>query len=239
MASTRTRAIAALVAVLGVAALGSPGFAQERQVAEAGQRGPHREHKQMEFRLSGSDGVYRLAGVACGPNATERLENRLERIADRLELTAEQTTLFETFRTTALTAQTGFADACKAALPERAADLGAAPGAPADKALEPNAMGKGAPPAGDMADRAGRPDRPERAGRMDRMDRMQHTDMIAGLESRIAIDKARITAVEAVLPDLKAFLASLTDAQKAKFMGPLERGFGPEFRRGHGGGLDG
>lgn len=236
MATTRTRAVAALLAVLGIAALSQPGFAQETQVAENGARGEHREHRMMEFRRDDGDGVFRIAGIACGPNATERLENRLDRIADRLELTAEQKPLFDTFRTTALTAQTGFADACKAAMPADAADLGAA----APKTLNPQELDKGAPGA-DTADRNDRPGRPDRPGRMDRMDRMERLgggDMIAGLETRLTLDKARIAALETVLPDLKAFVASLTDAQKAKFLAPMERGFGPGFRHGRGG-LDG
>lgn len=261
MASTRTRATVALVAALGVIALSPASFAQDTQVADKGGRGEMRQHRMMEFRQdAGGDGIYRLAGIVCGPSAADRLDTRLERIAKRLELTEAQQPLFAAFRTSALTAQTDFADACAAARPGDRADLAGTPpgdkpamkpgmkpgdkmGAPgaeagvAPKTLEPDQLEKG----GDHArDRAERPDRP---GRADRASRAERPDLIAGIEMRLAVDKARIEAMEAVLPDLKALLASLTDAQKAKllkgFGGGVGRGAAPEFHRGPAGGLDG
>lgn len=270
MASTRTRATAALVAALGVIALSPASFAQDTQVADKGGRGEMRQHRMMEFRQdAGGDGIYRLAGIVCGPSAADRLETRLDRIAKRLELTEAQQPLFAAFRTSALTAQTSFADACAAARPGDRADLAGtppghkqamkpgmkpgdkmamkpgvkpddtmgAPGADADaapKTLELDQLKKG----GDHArDRAERPDRADRASRAER------PDLIAGIQMRLAVDKARIEAMEAVLPDLKALLASLTDAQKAKLLKGVGGGFGrgaaPEFHRGTAGGLDG
>ena len=229
MASTRSRATVALVAALGVIALSPASFAQDSKVADNAGRGEIRQHRMMDFRMDRSgDGVYRLAGIACGPGFADRLETRLDRIGKRLDLTTAQQPLFEAFRTTALAAQTEFADACAAARPGDRAELPAQPGAQ-PKTLDLNQLKQGAD---HSRDRAERPDRPDRATRGER------PDLIQGIEMRLAIDKARIEAMEKILPDLKALLASLTDAQKAKLF-QFGRDFGPQFRGGPAGGVDG
>lgn len=56
----------------------------------------------------------------CSVNGAPRLEIALNNLSDRLTLAADQTTLFDAFKTALLTAQTGFADACQ--LPAAGAD---------------------------------------------------------------------------------------------------------------------
>lgn len=107
-----------------------------------------------------------LLNLVCSDRGAERLDVAFVHLSYRLDLTADQQTLFDALRTTALTAQTTFADACKSARPA----------------------------AGDK----------------------QAPDMIASLKAQVAIDQARVTALNDVLPDLQAFFDSLTDAQKAR-----------------------
>lgn len=229
MASTRSRATVALVAALGVIAFSPASFAQDK-VAENAGRGEMHQHRMMDLRMNrAEDGVYRLAGIACRPGAADRLESRLDRIAKRLDLTDTQKPLFDAFMTTALAAQTEFADACAAAMPGQRAELGAGQAGAGPKTLDLNQMKQGADH---------RADRAERPGRADRATRAERPDLIQGIEMRLAMDKARIEAMEKILPDLKALLASLTDAQKAKLF-PFGRDMGPEFRHGPAGGLDG
>lgn len=119
MTSTRARLLAALVAALGLTAM-SPAFA-------AGPTHParpgfdHRDGRMLEFRRMGAGGIFRLAEVSCAPRAADRLETRLDRISALLDLSAKQRGLFEDFRTSALTAQTDFADDCATLRPERGA----------------------------------------------------------------------------------------------------------------------
>jgi hypothetical protein len=64
-------------------------------------------------------------------------------------------------------------------------------------------------------------------------------DLLEGLKARLAIEEARLTAMNALLPDFEAFYGSLTDAQKAKLMPRLDRqGNGHGDRMGRGGGQD-
>jgi hypothetical protein len=61
-------------------------------------------------------------------------------------------------------------------------------------------------------------------------------DMVERLKSRLEIEQARLTAMNALLPDLEAFYGSLTDEQKASFMpggmGPRDGGPGDRMGRG-------
>jgi hypothetical protein len=65
-------------------------------------------------------------------------------------------------------------------------------------------------------------------------------DLLEVLKARLAIEEAKLTAMNDLLPDFEAFYASLTDAQKADLM---PRGFGhddngPGDRMGRGDGHD-
>lgn len=102
---TRTRAtiLAALVAALGLTAM-SPAFA-------AGPDRPRHDHRTLEFSR-GAGGGFRFVEFSCDHRAADRMERRLDRLSGNLKLTDEQLKLFEDFRTTALTAQTDFADQC-------------------------------------------------------------------------------------------------------------------------------
>jgi hypothetical protein len=115
---------------------------------------------------AGADGRFQFAQFNCAPKAAERMEHRFDRLAERLKLTDEQKQLYDAFMTSALTAQTEFADMC--------ADL-----------------------------------RPERAERVER------PDLLERMESRLKLDEARLAAMNAVYPDLKAFYTSLSEQQQA------------------------
>ncbi len=71
-------------------------------------------------RFGAGNDILRLA---CSVNGAPRLEIELNNLSDRMTLSAEQKTLFDAFKTSALTAQTDYADTCK--LP--AANTGAQP----------------------------------------------------------------------------------------------------------------
>ena len=62
-------------------------------------------------------------------------------------------------------------------------------------------------------------------------------DLLEGLKARLAIEEAKLTAMNEILPDFEKFYASLTDEQKADLM---PRGFGrhdgPGDRMGRGDG---
>lgn len=116
MTSARARILAALVAALGLTAM-SPAFAGGPQ-HHARPGFDQRDGRLLEFRR-GAGGAFRLAEVSCAPRAADRLERRLDRVSARLDLTTSQRRLFEDFRTTALTAQTDFADHCATLRPER------------------------------------------------------------------------------------------------------------------------
>lgn len=121
MTSTRAKILAALVAALGLTAM-SPAFAAG---APQHQRPGTGNGPTLEFRRDGAGGAFQFAELSCAPRAADRLDNRLDRMSKRLELTADQEKLFENFRTSALTAQTDFADQCADIRPARSADKSA------------------------------------------------------------------------------------------------------------------
>ncbi len=138
-----------------------------------------------------------LLNLVCSDRAAERLEIAFVRLSYALELTAEQQPLFDDLRTTALTAQTQFADRCKAANPTASA------AAPAQNGAAPATTTR---------------------------------DPVAGMRARLELDKARIAALETVLPKFEQFYNSLTDAQKAELSPGARRG-GQGFGRNRGPGM--
>ena len=114
MTPTRATILAALVAALGLTAM-SPAFA-------AGPDRPRNDNRTLEFRRDAAGGAFRFAEFSCNSRAADRLERRLDRMANRLQLTGDQEKLFEDFRTSALTAQTDFADQCATIRPGQAAN---------------------------------------------------------------------------------------------------------------------
>ena len=157
MTPSRAAAIAAIVASVGLSAF-TPAMA-------AGPRDNMRPQRMMDFR-AGADGRVQFAQFTCAPKAADRMENRFDKLADRLKLSDEQKKLYDAFMTSALTAQTTFADKCADIAPARAT----------------------------------------RAERPDLLDRM---------EMRLKLDEARLTAMNAVYPDFKAFYATLSEQQQA------------------------
>ncbi len=108
--------LAALIATsLGGAAL--PAVAQDAgPVAVKADRQVHRL-----MRNNGMGPGAGILGIVCSDRGAEALEIAFVRMSHRLELTAEQQPLFDTFKATALTTQTSFADECAAAKPDQAA----------------------------------------------------------------------------------------------------------------------
>jgi hypothetical protein len=68
-----------------------------------------------------------IAGLICSADGATQLETRLGDLATQLKLSTEQQPLFDTYKTAALSAQTGFADTC----PQPKAAAGN-PGTPSD-----------------------------------------------------------------------------------------------------------
>jgi hypothetical protein len=106
-----------------------------------------------------------LLSLVCSPNGAMHLEIGFVRLSHRVNPTPDQTPLLDALKSSALAAQTKFADSCKAAT----------------SAAQP-----GTPPS--MVDR---------------------------LKTQLAIETARVAALNDVLPKLEGFYNSLTDAQKA------------------------
>lgn len=106
-------AIAAIVASIGLTTF-APAMAQD--VKEARDTRPDR---MLDFR-AGAEGRFQFANFSCAPRAADRMERRYDRLAERLKLTPEQQGLYDTFMTSALTAQTELADQCADIRPERA-----------------------------------------------------------------------------------------------------------------------
>jgi len=77
--------------------------------------------------------------------------------------------------------------------------------------------------------------RPERATRAERKER---PDLVDRMESRLKVDEARLAAMNAVLPDFKAFYASLSEEQKADLF-PSGHGGRHHPMKPHANGLDG
>lgn len=85
----------------------TPSVEQRDRTADRGDRhGPGGRH------MRGPRGG--MMQLMCSDKGAERLEAMLSRISDRLELTGEQTTLLAELKTSALTAQTEYADSCVA-----------------------------------------------------------------------------------------------------------------------------
>jgi hypothetical protein len=170
MKTTSTALAALLVAAIGSTAIVPAATAQETAPAGATAtvQEVHHRHDRMMRRDGGPD---RLINFVCSPDGAEALEVVLVRLSYRLDLTAEQQPLFDALRTTALTAQTDFADTCAAAMPAEG----------------------------------------------------ETPDMIDMVKNRVAIDTARLEAINAILPDLEALYDSLSDEQKAGIF-PERRG---------------
>lgn len=65
--------------------------------------------------MRGPNGIAQggLVHFVCSANGAPRVEIALNNLSDRLTLDADQATLFDAFKTSALTAQTAYADACQ------------------------------------------------------------------------------------------------------------------------------
>jgi hypothetical protein len=139
MKRTTSMTIAALVVAVAAGAATAPVYAQDHGRHEF--RGPgqdmQRNHEgprgfflerergpgQMKFSMRGGPGGQRggVLSFVCSPKGADRLEHLLLNISQRVDPTTEQQPLFDTLKSAARTAQTGFADTCAEARPERTA----------------------------------------------------------------------------------------------------------------------
>jgi hypothetical protein len=111
---TSTAALAALVAAaIGTTTLVPVAFAQDAKVTI------EKTHFRPDAMRAARGGFTPWLDLVCSPKGAEELEIALVRLDHRLELTDAQKPLYDTFRTSALTAQTGFADKCAAARPAK------------------------------------------------------------------------------------------------------------------------
>jgi hypothetical protein len=111
MTPSRAAAIAAIVASVGLTAF--------TPVMAAGPGDIQRPQRTMDFR-AGAGGTFQFAQFACSPRAADRMEKRFDNLEQRLQLTGDQKALYDTFMTSALAAQTEFADKCDDIAPARA-----------------------------------------------------------------------------------------------------------------------
>lgn len=116
-------ALAALVVTsISLAALPVTAQDQTTPVAQKSDREVHRSiNRDGGPGRGGPMGGAGILGLVCAPQGAEALEIAFVRLSHNVELTAEQQTLFDAFKTKALTTQTSFADECQAALPDRTA----------------------------------------------------------------------------------------------------------------------
>ena len=137
-------------------------------------------------------GAGRGAGMlelACSDRGAKGIEVMLVRLSHRLQLTDQQQPLFDTLKAEALTAQQDFAAACTAARGDVAPTTGN--------------KGTAAQPSPSTSTDSDAPGNP---------------DLVARLRMQLAIESARVEALQSVLPSLQAFYDSLTDTQKSSLM---------------------
>ena len=251
----------ALVGSLGMATLVPAALADN----ERGWRGG--EHGQMQMR----DGEGRgergrmgrgqgggFLGVACDAEGAERMAGVLGALEQRLALTDAQKPLFDDLRTTALDAQTTFADNCPTP-PAGARGAGMAQGprdgsgpgngprdgsgagvaqgprdgsGPGNGPRDGSGAGMGQGPRDGSG--AGMGQGPRDGSGPGAMAQGERPDLMEMLEMRHTMMANRLTALDAVMPKFEALYNSLTDEQKAKLTPP--RGMMGEERgeRGHG-----
>jgi hypothetical protein len=115
-------ALAALVVTsIGLSALPVAAQDQTTPVAQKSDREIHRTLRGAGPGRGGPMGGAGLLGLVCAPQGAEALEISFVRLANRLDLTDEQKPLFDAYKTSALTAQTSFADECATAVPDATA----------------------------------------------------------------------------------------------------------------------
>ncbi|HQZ13140.1 MAG TPA: Spy/CpxP family protein refolding chaperone [Devosia sp.] len=151
MKRTTSMTIAALVVAVAAGAATAPVYAhdqgkrdfrgpgqdiQRQQDSRGGdwRQGDRRGPGQNDFGMRGGQRGG-LLSLVCAPNGADQLEHTLLSISQRVSPTAEQQPLFDTLKSTALTAQTNFADTCAKIRPPVAA---ATATTPAPAATPPN-----------------------------------------------------------------------------------------------------
>ncbi|MEQ1770672.1 MAG: Spy/CpxP family protein refolding chaperone [Devosia sp.] len=120
MKTSSTALAALLVAAIGSSAIVPLASAQETTppapAATAEVQDAHFRPDRM-MRMERGRGPGELLNLVCSPDGAEALEVALVRLSHRLELTDAQQPLFDALKSSALTAQTSFADSCATARP--------------------------------------------------------------------------------------------------------------------------
>lgn len=139
MKSLTSAAIVAITAaVIGGAGLATSSYAQQGpqggpQMQMPGGPGQHQQFgPRGQMRDMRAERMGGLLDLVCSERGGEQLEVAFVRLSHRLDLTADQQPLFDTLKSTALTAQTAFADTCAAARPTATADQQATPRNPVE-----------------------------------------------------------------------------------------------------------
>lgn len=123
-----------IIAAMGIALTGiaaaAPASAQEIEQAHFRQ-GPgqqFQQHQDERFERRGEEGRLGAGGLAlvamaCSPEGGTMLETRIDAAAEQLDLSDEQSSLYDDFKTAALSAHTQFAETCAAVIDDRPDDL--------------------------------------------------------------------------------------------------------------------
>lgn len=178
----------ALAGTMAFSAFATPTFAQAQsqtgpsanpgqimQVHAGGKPAP-----QMGGKMNRGRTGQAMLGLTCAPNGAERLEKTLAAVSGAITLSPEQQTLFDTLKTSLLTAQTSYADSCQL---------------PASR---------------------------------DEAKSMSFTDRLAQRQHNL---KARVDAMDKVLPDVTAFYQSLTPDQVSQLRGLGAKAMGRDHGR--------
>lgn len=123
--TTSKAAVAIIAATIGLATIipAANAAGPDRDGSRRGemhanrQDGPRGGQNMNHGMMDGRGGQF--LAIGCGPNAAERIETSLVRLAYRVDATAEQKTLLDALKTTALDAQADLAATCAEIRPAR------------------------------------------------------------------------------------------------------------------------
>jgi hypothetical protein len=124
-----TMTIAALVVATIASGAAAPAFAQDQAPNDGPRelhfRGPdgegfmmHRGGPREGMRMRMRGGAGQILALVCSERGADRLEHMLLNIEQRTDPTADQQSLYDTFKSAALDAQADFATTCAAARPD-------------------------------------------------------------------------------------------------------------------------
>lgn len=98
--------------ILATAIAGTLAFTTMAPAVYAQSNGKSGEQSERMGKRGGQGGPGGFIRLMCSDQGAERLETAMGRVAEKVDLTADQQTLLNNLKTTALSAQTSFADSC-------------------------------------------------------------------------------------------------------------------------------